>query len=101
MKNSKGITLISLIVYVVGMTLVVALIATITSFFYKNINVGDINTDNTTQFTKFSSVFSDEINREDNAVIDCKTYTENSIKISYIIFSSGNQYTFKKENNSI
>lgn len=101
MKNSKGITLISLIVYVVGMTLVVALIATITSFFYKNINVGDINTDNTTQFTKFSSVFSDEINREDNTVIDCKTYTENSIKISYIIFSSGNQYTFKKENNAI
>lgn len=101
MKNNKGITLISLIVYVIAMTIVVSIISTITSFFYKNINVEDIETDTTTQFTKFSSIFTNEINMENNIVIDYKTYTENDSKISYIIFSSGNQYTFKAENKAV
>ena len=30
-----------------------------------------------------------------------KTYEKDSKKISYIIFSSGNQYTYKEENKSI
>ncbi len=99
MKNNKGITITSLIIYVLGMIIVIAIIATLTSFFYKNINISEINKDKTTQYTQFSSVFSDEINKENNSVIDCKTTIENNEKISYIIFSTGNQYTFK--NNSI
>lgn len=97
MKNNKGITLTSLIIYVIGMTIMVATIATLTSFFYKNINVGNINTD-TTQYTKFSSIFSEEINRKNNKVIECKEFTNG---ISYIIFSSGNQYTFNENSKAI
>lgn len=100
MKNNKGITLISLIIYVIAMTIVIGIIATLTSFFYKNINIEDINND-TTQFTKFSSIFLDEINKEKNIIIDCKTSLQNGLKVSYIVFSSGNQYTFKSENNCI
>lgn len=92
MKNNKGITLTSLIIYVIGMTIMVATIATITSFFYKNIDIGNIN-DDITQYTKFSSMFSEETNREKNTVIDCKSLTDED-KTSYIIFSSGNQFTF-------
>ena len=33
--------------------------------------------------------------------MECKTFLENEYKVSYIIFSSGNQYTFKGENKSI
>lgn len=97
MRNNKGITLISLITYIIGLTIVIALIATLTSYFYKNINVKDINND-TTQYTKFSSVFIEEINTKNNSVIDCKTLTDG---ISYIIFSSGNQYTFYANSKSI
>ena len=97
MKNNKGITLTSLIIYVIGMTIAVATIATLTSFFYKNIDIGDINSD-TTQYTKFSSIFSEEINREHNSVIDCKSLKDGE---SYIIFSSGNQYTFNENSKSI
>lgn len=100
MKNNTGITLISLLLYVIGMTIVVGTIATLTSYFYKNINVGDIE-DTTTQYTKFSSIFSEDINKKNNSVIDSKTIEENGTKVSYIIFSSGNQYTFKSENKSI
>lgn len=97
MKNNKGITLISLITYIIGLTIVLALIATLTSFFYKNISAKDINSD-TTQYTKFSSTFLEETNNKKNSVIDCKPITDG---VSYIIFSSGNQYTFDENSKSI
>lgn len=102
MKNNKGITLTSLLIYVIGMLIVVGIISTLTTFFYKNIEISDINSDTTTQYTKFTSVFSKEINTIGNKIID--TNIDNSQtgkKVSYIIFSSGNQYTFIQENNSI
>lgn len=105
MKSNKGITLTSLIVYVIGMTIMVATIATLTSFFYKNIDVEDLNSD-TNQYTKFTSVLSKEINRKDNSIIDCKQLKDDNddnddIIVSYIIFSSGNQFTFNRESHSI
>lgn len=102
MKSNKGITLTSLIVYVIGMTIMVATIATLTSFFYKNIDVEDLNSD-TNQYTKFTSVLSKEINRKDNSIIDCKQLKDDdgNIIVSYIIFSSGNQFTFNKDSKSI
>ena len=97
MKNNKGITMISLITYIIGLTIVLALIATLTSFFFKNINAKDVNSD-TTQYTKFSSLFLEEINNKNNSVIDCKSLTNG---VSYIIFSSGNQYTFNANSKCI
>lgn len=101
MKNNHGVTLSSVMVYVIGMLIVVATISTLTTYFYKNIDTTAISDDTTTQFTKFTSIFVDEINRKDNTVIDCKTTEENGIKKSYIVFSSGNQYTYLSENQSI
>lgn len=100
MKNDKGITMTSLIIYVIGMVIVIGTISTITTYFYKNVNSSSENLD-TTQYTKFSSIILEEVNKERNTIIESKTYLENEMKISYIIFSSGNQYTFKEENNSI
>ena len=39
MKGNKGITLTSLIIYIIGMMIVVALISTLTAFFSKNIKM--------------------------------------------------------------
>ncbi len=97
MKNNKGVTMISLITYIIGLTIVLALIATLTSYFHENISIKDINSD-TTQYTKFSSVFLEEINNKNNSVIDCKQLTNGT---SYIIFSSGNQYTFDENSKTI
>lgn len=101
MKKNNGITMTSLIIYIIGMLIILGTLANLTSFFYKNINIEDIQKDTTTQYTKFSSIFLEEINNESNYIIDCKTWTENDIKQSYIIFSSGNQYTYTSENNCI
>lgn len=97
-KNNRGITLTSLLIYVIGMTIAIGTIATLTSFFYSNVNVEGLNDDTTTQFSEFTNLMLNEISKTNNSVVDCKT-DENDGKISYIIFSSGNQYTFK--NNSI
>lgn len=93
MKSNSGITLTSVIIYVMGLAIIVGLISTLTSFFYKNIDTDGLTDDTGTQYTKFTSVFSEEINKENNYVIDCKT--------NYIIFADGNQYTYKQENKSI
>lgn len=101
MKNNKGITITLLIIYVIGMLIILGTLANLTSFFYKNIDIEEMQDDSSTQYTKFSSIFSEEINYENNYIIDCKTLTQDDIKQSYIIFSSGNQYTFTNENNCI
>lgn len=101
MSNERGITLSSLMVYVIGMLVVVGIIGVITSYFYKNVDIENINDNTQVQYTNFSSLFTNEINKKDNKIIDCITTGENENKISYIIFSSGNQYTFKAENKSI
>ena len=98
--NNKGITVTSLIIYVIGMVIIIGVISTLTTYFYKNIDMGSINDDNT-QYTKFSSMFVEEINKQNNQIIDCKTSEESGMKISYIVFASGNQYTFNQQNKSI
>ena len=62
MKKEKGVTLISVIVYVIGLLIVVGVISTLTGFFYKNVNINTDNTEITKQFTKFNSYFTSEIN---------------------------------------
>ena len=39
MKSEKGVTLTSLIVYVIGMVMVISIVSVLTTYFYKNINL--------------------------------------------------------------
>ena len=85
MKNNKGITLTSLIIYVIGMIIAIATITTLISYFSKNVKLETLG-DSTAEYTKFSSIFSDETNKKENKIIDCKTTGEGKNKVSYIIF---------------
>lgn len=88
MKSNKGITLTSLVIYVIAMVIVVTTVSTITSYFYNNIDNMNASTDSATVFTKFNMYFSEEINIKDNYPLAAST--------DYIVFSkTGNQYTFK------
>lgn len=162
MRSERGITFMSLVIYLIGMTMVVAIISRLTTYFYKNVNIADVKSDSLGQFSNFSSPFMYEVNafptayREsdetkvnsaaqsgDNQILDialiiekndgtsmpyrgtsliCSNKSDStgvtqkdkinnlinntlsnissykSIE-SYIVFSSGNQYTFK--NNAI
>ena len=94
MKSNKGITLTSLIIYVVAMTIVVTTISTLSTYFYSNMSNIDAGTDGAMAYTAFNMYFSQEINTKNNYVISSEG------KNNYIVFSkTGNQYTFK--NNAI
>lgn len=98
MKTQKGITLISLTIYVITMAIVVAILATVTTFFYKNIKDVNIDIDPLTEFTTFNSFFSDEVNHSNLKVVKCETTDS---KQNYIVFSNGIQYTYVPENKGI
>lgn len=93
MKSQKGITLISLTVYIIVMAIVIGVVATISTYFYSNIDTSKDIIDPLTEYTKFNSFFTEEVNRENIKVLEC---SEN-----YIVFDNGVQYTFIEENEGI
>ncbi len=97
MKSEKGVTLISVIIYVIAMIIVIAIITTLTGYFYNNINISTESQNINKQYTKFNSFFLEEVNKSGNIIIESDTESENP----YIIFSDKNQYTFIKQNKAI
>lgn len=93
MKENKGITLTSLIIYVLVLLIVVTIVANITSFFYSNVANTKDNSQNIAMITKFNMYFTKDVKMIGNEVAtiaDDKTY---------IKFTSGNIYSF--QNNAI
>lgn len=87
MKTEKGVTLTSLIIYIVAMLITVATIATMTKYFYGNLdNLTDRNKVSK-NYTSFNSYFTTDVNEQGNEVL----YSEESM----LVFTNGNQYTFK------
>ena len=103
MKSEKGITLISLIIYVIALTIVIGIIAVISGYFYNNIATSSEDIEPMVEYTKFNSFFSEEVNEKEIKVLDCKTTTDSTGKIdtSYIVFDNGVQYTYISENKGI
>ncbi len=93
MKSEKGVTLSSLIIYVIAMSIIVGTVAAITSYFYENINGLTSRTEASKQYTEFNSYFVNEVNKKDNSVLTELLNTETK---DIIVFSSGNQFKFDK-----
>lgn len=102
MKSQKGITLISLTIYVIVMALVIGVIAILSTFFYSNMKDINQTVDPITEYTKFNSFFSDEVNHENIKILECGVYEEGTEnQQNYIVFDNGVQYTFVKKNKGI
>ena len=106
MKSQKGITLISLTVYIIVMMIVVAIVAVVSGYFYTNINAVSDRANPLTEYTKFNSFFAEEANQKNRKILECKTkFKENNeakrVENSYIVFDNGVQYTFIAENRGI
>lgn len=91
MKSNSGLTITSIIVYIIAMMMVIGTIATITSFFYTNVSNLSDNSDNISEITKFHMYFLEETTKEDNSIAKL---TDTSIS-----FHTGNTFTF--QDNSI
>lgn len=88
MKSDRGITLVSLILYVVAMVIVVGIVSTLTGYFYKNVDTLQDRNEGAKQYTAFNSYFTGDINEKGNSfIVDLSDSTK-------IVFENGNQYTF-------
>ena len=112
MRTEKGLTLIFVTIYIIVMLIIVSVITVLTSYFYKNVNIQSINQDLNQQYTKFNSYFIKEVNKKGNKILDIQSPIKlgdkesddaqnNTNTQNYIIFSSGNQYTYIPKNEGI
>ena len=88
-KEQKGVTLSSLMVYVIAMLIITATVATVTSFFYQNVNNLSENAENIAKMNQFNMYFLEEVKKTDNTVLKISSDQRE------ILFSSGNTYTFQ------
>lgn len=96
MKSENGITLASLVIYIVVILMVIVTLTTITSYFQKNVKDFNTKTTSDIEFDKFNLYFVEEVKKTGNKVIE--PTLENS-QATRIKFSLGNIYQFK--NNAI
>ena len=100
MKKQKGVTLISLTIYIIAVVIVISMITVISRYFYKNITYSSRNVDPMVEYTKFNSFFTEETNLAEIEVFDSKTTTDEN-KVSYVVFNNGIQYTYISQNKGI
>lgn len=86
MRSNKGVTMVSILIYVIVLTVVIALIATFTSFFYANvINMGD-ESKLPNQYSKLNAYLVEETQVMGNKIVEYD-YENKSVT-----FSTGNVY---------
>lgn len=88
-RTQRGVTLSSLIVYIIMMMLIVGIVATITNMFYKNINNLEDNSENIAKINIFNMYFLEEIKNEDNSIASINADG------TRIAFSSGNVFQYQ------
>ncbi len=106
MKSEKGITLTSLIIYIIGLLVAITIITVVSSFFYESIDISTETIDTLSEFTKFNSFFTQQINKDSIEFVNCQTNRQGDtstgkITESYAIFSDGTQYSYIAQNKSI
>ncbi len=102
MKSERGVTTISVTIYIIAMLLAVTIIGMLTGFFYKNVDISSNADDINKQYTKFNAYFTEEVNISGNTIVEMQVKDEGTEnELSFVVFSSGNQYTFIKQNKGI
>lgn len=97
LKSCKGITLTSLVIYVIVLMVVIALMSGFSGYFNKNINQITIKEESNEQFTRFLAYLTKDINNEN--INFAKTGQENDIEYIIIKFEENeeHQYLYKKD----
>ena len=73
MKSQKGITLMSLVIYVIAFMIVAGIIGSITTFFYSNYNFLDERSGVAAEFNKLNLAFAEEVKTRNNKIYSVKS----------------------------
>ena len=90
MKSQKGVTLTSLVIYIMLVLIIVGILATITLCFQNGIKEINNEGTNNSEVDKFNVYFLKEVKKQGNEVQE--------VSDTEILFKEGNKYTFKKDN---
>ena len=96
MKLEKGITLTSLVIYVIGITIIFAVVANLTIYFNKNSRTIEYTTNNSAQITRLNQYLINDTKKENAQITEAN---ENII----IIQANGEtiKYTYDKNSKGI
>ncbi len=90
MKSNKGITLVSLVVYVIGITIIFSIVATLTISFNKNSRYIENQTNNSREFTRLNMYLVNDLTKENiTAKVEDNKLKINNGEIIYTISGDG------------
>ena len=90
MKKESGVTLMSLLIYIIIMMIVIGVMSVIIDDFYSNSTNMNSGVNELVNYNKFNTYFLKEVKRYANKVDTISNEDGNS----YILFSSGNSFSF-------
>ena len=85
MKNQKGITLVSLVIYIVLLLIIVSILTIITNHFSSNVKYLSKSNKNISQINKFNMYFVNDVKRNNDIA---------TIENNKLIFKDGTSYTY-------
>lgn len=95
LKSQKGITMMSLVIYVASFLVVASIVSGITIFFYNNTALIDKEIYSAAEYNKLNMYLVKESEQLDNRYAEF----DNSSDMYYLDFSDGNRFTFDNVNN--
>ena len=98
MRSQKGITMMSLIIYVSSFLVVTGIVAGITAFFYGNSSLMTQELYSAADYNKLNLYFVKESEQKGNRIKEISPTTENAI-VKSVTFSNGDKFTFDSANN--
>ena len=87
MRKEKGITLISLVIYIIGLIVIMSVVGTLMSFYNNNVIKLNDTSDVNMELSKFTAKMIEETKQAGNAITEIAGTT--------IKFSNGNIYTYQ------
>lgn len=84
MRSEKGVTLTSLVIYVIVATIVIGTLSLVSTFFFSNMNLIKDQNEHATEFNKFSMFFIEDVKKNRTADVESKK----------IIFEDGTKYEY-------
>lgn len=95
MKSEKGITLTSLVIYIIIFSAVLALVSSLSSFVYGNLRNLNSDSISSEEFNKFNTYFVKDIKQSKQATLE---KINDKVEIT---LENGSKYTYIKSENAI
>lgn len=99
MKAERGITLIILSIYVIVFSIIIALLANLSSYIYKNLDNVSNSTIDLSEFNKFNMYFIEDVKTNKKALV--QNLADNNREFIQIAFADGDIYAYTIGDDSI